>query len=65
MNIGLDPLFIYTLDMEVEGAAIATAISQMVSMLVYLTYVLRKKRIFVQHKRVFSYEANGDGNFEN
>ena len=39
LNIGLDPLFIYTLDMEVEGAAIATAISQMVSMLVYLTYV--------------------------
>ena len=25
----------------------------------------QKKRIFVQHKRVFSYEANGDGNFEN
>ena len=25
LNIGLDPLFIYTLDMGVEGAAIATA----------------------------------------
>lgn len=43
LNIGLDPLFIYILDMGVEGAAIATAISQMVSTLVYLTYVLRKK----------------------
>ena len=66
LNIGLDPLFIYTLDMGVEGAAIATAISQMVSTLVYLTYVLRKKsRIFVQHKRVFPYEANDGGNFKN
>ena len=43
LNIGLDPLFIYILDIGVEGAAIATAISQMVSTLVYLTYVLRKK----------------------
>ena len=46
LNIGLDPLFIYILDIGVEGAAIATAISQMVSTLVYLTYVLRKKSIF-------------------
>lgn len=30
LNIGLDPLFIYTLNMGVAGAAIATAISQMV-----------------------------------
>ena len=29
LNIGLDPIFIYTLDMGVAGAAIATAISQM------------------------------------
>lgn len=43
LNIGLDPVFIYVLDMGVAGAAIATAISQFVSTLVYLTYVLRKK----------------------
>lgn len=42
INIGLDPLFIYTFDMGVAGAAIATAISQFVSTLVYLTYILRK-----------------------
>ena len=54
LNIGLDPLFIYTLDMEVEGAAIATAISQMVSMLVYLTYVLRKKSVFSFSIKEFS-----------
>ena len=46
LNIGLDPLFIYTLDLGVAGAAIATAISQMVSTLVYLIYVFRKKSAF-------------------
>lgn len=46
LNIGLDPIFIYALDMGVAGAAIATAISQFVSTLVYLTYVLRQKSAF-------------------
>ena len=46
LNIGLDPVFIYVLDMGVAGAAIATAISQAVSTLVYLIYVLRKKSAF-------------------
>lgn len=46
LNIGLDPVFIYVLDMGVAGAAIATAISQIVSTLVYLTFVLRKKSIY-------------------
>ena len=54
LNIGLDPLFIYTLNMGVAGAAIATAISQMVSTLVYLTYVLRKKSAFSFSVKVFS-----------
>lgn len=46
LNIGLDPVFIYVLDMGVAGAAIATAISQIISTLVYLTFVLRKKSIY-------------------
>lgn len=46
LNIGLDPVFIYGLEMGVTGAAIATAISQLVSTLVYLSYVLRKKSSF-------------------
>ena len=46
LNIGLDPLFIYTFNMGVAGAAIATAISQLVSTLVYLTYILRKRSAF-------------------
>ena len=31
LNIALDPIFIYVLDLGVAGAAIATAISQVVS----------------------------------
>ena len=54
MNIGLDPLFIYTFNMGVAGAAIATAISQMVSTLVYLTYVLRKRSAFSFSVKAFS-----------
>ena len=46
LNVALDPVFIYTLDLGVTGAAIATAISQMVSTLFYLCYILRKKSVF-------------------
>lgn len=46
LNIGLDPLFIYVFDMRVAGAAIATAISQIVSTSVYLVFVQKKKSIY-------------------
>lgn len=46
LNIGLDPVFIYVLNLGVAGAAIATAISQAASTLVYLIYILRKKSAF-------------------
>ena len=46
LNIALDPIFIYVFEMGVAGAAIATAISQFVSTLVYLTYAMRKKSAF-------------------
>lgn len=46
LNVILDPFFIYALHLGVTGAAIATAISQMVSTLVYLCYILRKKSVF-------------------
>lgn len=46
LNIALDPAFIYGLGMGVAGAAAATAISQFVSTLVYVIYVLRKKSAF-------------------
>lgn len=46
LNVILDPIFIYTLNLGVAGAAIATAISQIVSTLVFLFYIFRKKSVF-------------------
>ena len=46
LNVILDPVFIYALNLGVAGAAIATAISQIVSTLVYLCYILQRKSVF-------------------
>lgn len=46
LNVALDPIFIYALNFGVAGAAIATAISQIISTLVYLFYILRKSSAF-------------------
>lgn len=46
LNVVLDPILIYTLGLGVAGAAIATALSQIVSTLVYLAYIFRKKSVF-------------------
>lgn len=53
INIGLAPLFIYTFNMGVAGAAIATAISQFVSTLVYLSYVFKNKSAFTFSIKAF------------
>jgi len=46
LNMVLDPIFIYTLGLGVAGAAFATAISQIVTTLVYIGYILSKKSVF-------------------
>lgn len=46
LNVVLDPVFIYRLELGVAGAAIATAVSQVVSSMVYLCYILSKKSVF-------------------
>ena len=46
LNYGLDPLFIYAFDFGISGAAIATAISQAASAVVYLFYIFGKKSSF-------------------
>lgn len=46
LNIILDPIFIYVLNLGVAGAAIATAISQFISTVVYLYYIFQKKSVF-------------------
>lgn len=46
LNCGLDPLLIYAFDFGISGAAIATAISQAASAVVYLFYIFGKKSNF-------------------
>ncbi len=45
LNIGLDPLFIFTFGMGTAGAAVATALSQAVSFAILLSVYVRKKTI--------------------
>lgn len=55
LNMVLDPIFIYVFHMGISGAALATLVSQMVSMLTSLYYFfIRKKtpcRITIRHIR--------------
>ncbi len=46
LNTVLDPIFILVTNLGVTGAAIATAISQCVSTVVYLIYIFSKKSMF-------------------
>lgn len=53
LNIGLDPLFIYTFDLGTAGAALATAISQFVGFMILLAFfVLKKSNIHLSVKLV-------------
>ncbi len=45
LNIVLDPLFIFTLDMGAGGAALATAVSQVVSFVILLAFFLTGRSI--------------------
>lgn len=38
LNMALDPIFIYSLDMGIRGAAVATLISQIVTLLIYVWF---------------------------
>jgi putative MATE family efflux protein len=46
VNIALDPVLIYALDMGVQGAAVATAIARAVGMLLFIVYFLLGKTSF-------------------
>lgn len=45
LNVGLDPLFMYALNLGVKGAAIATVISQFVSFVFVLYLLIRKSSV--------------------
>ena len=46
LNVILDPILIYVCNLGVAGAAVATALSQVLSTIIYLIYIFRKKSIF-------------------
>ncbi len=51
-NIILDPIFIFALDMGIKGAAIATVIGQMISMLISINYVRKNKFIRIKLRKI-------------
>lgn len=52
LNIILDPIFIFVLDMGIEGAALATIISQFVTFLLNILYVRRFKTIILNKDKL-------------
>ena len=54
LNIALDPLFIFVFDWGVRGAAIATALSKVVSFVVLLTPFLRQKTVLEVRFNLFT-----------
>lgn len=54
LNVILDPILIYTLNMGVSGAAIATVISQAATSCIYLWYLLSRKGVLRFSPRLFS-----------
>lgn len=59
VNIVLDPIFIFTFNMGVEGGALATVIGQAISMIIALLYIPKiksvklKKKDFIPNKSIF------------
>ena len=56
INIVLDPIFIFMLDMGVKGAAVATVISQCVSAIWVLSFLFGKKSKIKLKKKYFKVE---------
>ncbi len=57
LNIILDPIFIFVFHMEVEGAAIATVISQIVTFVMNIAY-LRKFKSITLTKKDYKFNLN-------
>ena len=53
VNIILDPIFIFVLDMGVRGAALATIISQLVSVIIELIIFLNPKEVIYFHRGIW------------
>lgn len=53
LNVVLDPIFIFVLDMGVRGAALATIISQIVSVIVEMIIFLNPKEVIYFHRGIW------------
>ncbi len=53
VNIILDPIFIFTFDMGIKGAAVATVVAQIVSTILLLSLFLRRKTVLHLSLRLF------------
>lgn len=58
LNVIFDPLLIYGFNMGIQGAAVATVLSQAVTTIVYTGYIICGKSIF--RFSIFDYQLNGD-----
>lgn len=58
LNMFLDPIFIFVLDMGIAGAGLSTAISQYLSTLILLSSFLRGKTVTSISYRYFTHEFN-------
>ncbi len=56
INIALDPLFIFTFDLGIAGAAYATVISQTISFLILFSHFLLKKSALTLSHKFFRFE---------
>lgn len=56
-NIILDPLFIFSLHMEIRGAAAATVLGNIVSVIIYLYYYLSKKTLLRISGKYIGYDG--------
>lgn len=56
LNIILDPIFIFTLNLGVQGAALATILSQFVAMILFINYLFNREKSYIQFRfRQFSF----------
>ena len=53
LNVILDPIFIFVLDMGIRGAALATIISQLISVIIELIIFLNPKEVIHFHRGIW------------
>ncbi|NLD21224.1 MAG: MATE family efflux transporter [Bacteroidales bacterium] len=56
LNTILDPIFIFALDMGIKGAAIATVLSQVVSLIWVIIILFNKKNVLHFSKEIFHFD---------